>query len=211
MVCHGVWWDDVFSEISWTILQSQLYWYTCISDGLLQQFVVSLLYFKILFLWLSSSFFLLDSPVLRWWWYSRLDTNLGVCVKHPENVVKICESDETTPTPPRISVKKWTSNIQGKRWCLIDIPYECVQIMCEERKFDTYQMIMLMILVLSFKVQIPHSTDHNCSNIHWDVMWNLQMGEVTSSLLLLLLLHYWFQGRTTNPVDWSGGAQLQHK
>jgi hypothetical protein len=112
---------------------------------------------------------------------------------------------------PQISVKKWISNIQGKRWWLIDIPYECVQIMCEERKFDTYQMIMLMILVLSFKVQIPHSTDHNCSNIHWDVMWNLQMAEVTSSLVLVLVLHYWFQGRTTNPVDWSRGPQLQHK
>ncbi len=56
-----------------------------------------------------------------------------------------------------------------------------------ERKFNTHHMIMLMILVLRFKVQIPHSTDHNCSDIHWDVMWNLQMAEVTSSLLLLLL------------------------
>ncbi len=42
-------------------------------------------------------------------------------------------------------------------------------------------IMMLMILVLSFKVQILYSTGHNPSNSNWDVMWNLQMAEISSS------------------------------
>jgi hypothetical protein len=45
--------------------------------------------------------------------------------------------------------------------------------------------MMPMILVLSFTVQILYSTGHNPSNSNWDVMWNLQMAEISSSSSLL--------------------------